>query len=25
VKRVLPSYQDARQWLKDEGHGLGLD
>ena len=25
VKRVLPSYQDARQWLQDEGHGLGLD
>ena len=25
VKRVLPSYQDARQWLKDEGSGLGLD
>lgn len=25
VKRVLPNYKDAKQWLKDEGHGLGLD
>ena len=25
VQRVLPNYQDAKQWLKDEGHGLGLD
>lgn len=25
VKRVLPHYQDARLWLKDEGHSLGLD
>jgi predicted metal-dependent hydrolase len=25
VKRVLPNYQDAKQWLKDEGYGLGLD
>lgn len=25
VKRVLPNYQDAKQWLKEEGHGLGLD
>jgi predicted metal-dependent hydrolase len=25
VKRVLPNYQDAKQWLKDEGHHLGLD
>jgi predicted metal-dependent hydrolase len=25
VERVLPRYQDAKQWLKDEGHSLGLD
>jgi len=25
VRRVLPNYQDAKQWLKDEGHRLGLD
>ena len=25
VKRVLPNYQDAKQWLKDEGYSLGLD
>ena len=25
VKRVLPNYKDAKRWLKDEGHGLGLD
>ena len=25
VERVLPAYRDARQWLKDEGHLLGLD
>jgi len=25
VKQVLPNYQDAKQWLKDEGHSLGLD
>ena len=24
VKRVLPNYQDAKQWLKEEGHHLGL-
>ena len=25
VKRVLPNYADAKQWLKEEGHRLGLD
>ena len=25
VKRVLPHYEDAKKWLKEEGHGLGLD
>lgn len=25
VVRVFPAYQDAKQWLKDEGHHLGLD
>ena len=25
VKRVLPNYPDAKQWLKEEGHRLGLD
>ena len=25
VKQVLPHYKDAKQWLKEEGHSLGLD
>jgi hypothetical protein len=25
VRRVLPNYRDAKQWLKEEGHGLTLD
>jgi predicted metal-dependent hydrolase len=25
VKRVLPHYRDAKQWLKEEGYQLTLD
>jgi hypothetical protein len=25
VMRVCPAYQDAKQWLKNEGRNLGLD